>query len=311
VGARTFVVGATLLFVPLAALVTAGSTLAATVNVCVPKKEGSPLVTAKRGKCGHGYKLAHLGTEGPEGKAGPTGEAGSQGEGGPEGREGSAGFTNAELETLKSVLPYIRYVASGIGGKPTVQFSGVNVQVVSGAEKTAAVNGAGNLVIGYDENPGKREQTGSHDLVLGEGQTFTSYGGLVAGLNNTIAAPFASVAGGSSNVARGSSASVAGGTSNVARGSSATVSGGESNEALGGGSAVSGGDHNHAVGIESSVSGGFENESTGAFASVSGGKSDVAEGGYSSIFGGKAEKATGESEALPSCLLAHKGPELC
>ncbi len=43
-----------------------------------------------------------------------------------------------------------------------MQFSGVNVQVVSGAGETnAAVNGEGNLVIGYDENPGKHEQSGS------------------------------------------------------------------------------------------------------------------------------------------------------
>src|SRR5256885_13306260 len=44
------------------------------------------------------------------------------------------------------------YVPSGAGGKPTVQFAAVNVQIVNGAGKTESVNGKGNLVLGYDEN---------------------------------------------------------------------------------------------------------------------------------------------------------------
>src|SRR5919204_3281661 len=68
------------------------------------------------------------------------------------------------------------YVASGVGGKPTVQFAAVNVQIVSGSGATdAAVNGKGNLVIGYDENPASRPQTGSHDLILGERNAWTGY----------------------------------------------------------------------------------------------------------------------------------------
>src|SRR5438067_10562765 len=53
------------------------------------------------------------------------------------------------------------YVASGVGGKPTVQFAAVNVQIVSGSGATdGAVNGEGNLVLGYDENPSRRPQSG-------------------------------------------------------------------------------------------------------------------------------------------------------
>src|SRR2546427_4427760 len=45
------------------------------------------------------------------------------------------------------------FVSSGVGGKPTVRFSGVNVQIVSGSGSTSgAVNGEGNLIIGYAEN---------------------------------------------------------------------------------------------------------------------------------------------------------------
>ena len=104
----------------------------------------------------------------------------------------------SEQQTLLSILSHAKYVESGVGGKPTIQFSGVNVQVVSGAGKTnAAVNGTGNLVIGYDENGGKHEQTGSHDLILGEEQTFTSYGGPRRRAPGTRSArAFASVSGG-------------------------------------------------------------------------------------------------------------------
>src|SRR3954468_6203979 len=79
------------------------------------------------------------------------------------------------------------YVNPGVGGKPTVQFPAVNVQIINGAGATPALNGTGNLVIGYDESPGA--QSGSHNLVLGTGQSFTSFGGLVGGLSNTISGP--------------------------------------------------------------------------------------------------------------------------
>src|SRR5207249_3777178 len=67
--------------------------------------------------------------------------------------------------------------------KPTIQFSGVNVQIVNGEGKEEAMNGAGNLVVGYDEFPG--EQTGSHNLVLGRAQTYKGVGSFLAGSGNT------------------------------------------------------------------------------------------------------------------------------
>jgi hypothetical protein len=78
----------------------------------------------------------------------------------------------------------------------------VNVQIVNGEGKTELVNGAGNLVIGYDENAG-RTQTGSHNVILGEEQAFSSFGGLVTGYGNTISGREASVSGGALNTASG------------------------------------------------------------------------------------------------------------
>src|SRR5207244_9575129 len=74
----------------------------------------------------------------------------------------------------------------------TLQFSGINVQIVSGSGTTdAAVNGKGNLIVGYNANTGAHARTGSHNLVVGDEHTYISYGGLVAGFHNTVTAPFA------------------------------------------------------------------------------------------------------------------------
>jgi hypothetical protein len=81
--------------------------------------------TAKAGVCPKTATLTELGAEG---KQEP---------------EGKNGFTAGELALLKSIVPYMKYVASGVGGKPTIQFSGVNVQIVNGKGKTAIVDGVG------------------------------------------------------------------------------------------------------------------------------------------------------------------------
>jgi hypothetical protein len=62
-----------------------------------------------------------------------------------------SGGTGATPSCGNATTPVLAptYVASGAGGKPTVEFSAVNVQIVSGSGNTnAAVNGKGNLIIG-------------------------------------------------------------------------------------------------------------------------------------------------------------------
>ena len=194
----------------------------------------------------------------------------------------------AELATLDALLPHLVYLESGVAGKPTVELSGVNVQIVDGEGKTATANGAGNLVIGYDENPGGHEQSGSHDLVLGEEQTFTSYGGVLDGYRNAIISPFASVTGGEHNTASGKSSSVSGGTFGTAGALGAAVSGGLGNHASAYGDSVSGGRESTAAGLEANwIGGGYKNSITGAAVR------------RTSIFGGKELSATLEYEALP------------
>jgi len=100
---------------------------------------------------------------------------------------------------------------------PHVIFSGANVHVRNGRGQTATTNGLGNLIVGYDE-PGWNlsARTGSHNIVVGELHGYVSYGGLVAGFDNTISGPHGSVSGGTSNIASGGLASVSGGNNNTA-----------------------------------------------------------------------------------------------
>ncbi len=308
---RTGVAGTALVAAFLAMTFTAA---ASTVRVCVPKRQASAIVTPSHGRCRRGYTLAGLGAEGKAGKAGAEGKAGTEGKPGPEGRAGTTGFTGSELATLKALLPHIRFTQAGVGGKPTVQFTGVNVQVVNGEGKTATANGEGNLIIGYDENEAKHEQGGSHDLVLGEEQTFTSFGGIVAGWGSTVTGSFASVTGGEDNRATGTRSSVSGGSADTASGAWASVSGGYANAATASQSSVSGGAANQATEINasvsggegnvasnnsSSVSGGEANRASGNLTWVGGGRSNHAEGAFSAIFGGKAQTTTNEYEVLP------------
>lgn len=90
---------------------------------------------------------------------------------------GGAGGTPSCSSGVPVLAP--SYVAAGVDGKATVQFSGVNVQIIDGSGSTSTVNGTGNLVLGYDDTLGT--QTGSHDLILGENQSYTSYGEIVGG----------------------------------------------------------------------------------------------------------------------------------
>ena len=139
-----------------------------------------------------------------------------------------------------------------------VIFEKCNVYIRNGSGKTdGEVNGLGNLIIGYNETGSVNiKRTGSHNVVLGPEHAYTSFGGLVAGRENTISAPYASVTGGRLNTASGLAASVSGGSVNTASKDFTSVSGGKSNEAKGLNASISGGSGNMASGNYTSISGG-------------------------------------------------------
>ena len=172
-------------------------------------------------------------------------------------------------------------------------FEKCNVHIRSGSGKTdSAVNGLGNLIIGYNEGSGENiKRTGSHNLVIGPEHAYSSFGGLVIGRENTISAPYASISGGRLNTASGLGASVSGGSVNTASKDFASVSGGKSNEAKGLNASVSGGTSNSAQGEFASVTGGSDNAANGFAASIGGGSGNMANGNYTSVSGGKRRDA--------------------
>ena len=118
----------------------------------------------------------------------------------------------------RALLRHVRLVEieDGSGARhKTVRFEGVNVQIVNGLgatngdpdhpadEDDCITNGVGNLIVGYNEPVGgPTQRTGSHNLVVGLGHSYTGVGGQVVGYGNGILAPYASVVGGSGNQAR-------------------------------------------------------------------------------------------------------------
>ena len=89
-----------------------------------------------------------------------------------------------------------------------------NLVIVSGSGTTnGAVNGFGNLIVGYNKSSSATEANrgGSHNIVIGDYHWYTSFGGLVAGRSNKITAPITTVLGGFDNTASGRGSSVGGG----------------------------------------------------------------------------------------------------
>jgi hypothetical protein len=122
-----------------------------------------------------------------------------------------------------------------VGGRDTLRFSGMNLQVVSGTGATDGTpNGLGNVIIGYNaQRDPAAERSGSHTLVVGDQHEWTSFGGLLAGFHNTASGDWASVSGGGFNHASGTYASVSGGSANRASGNQASVLGGFNSTASG------------------------------------------------------------------------------
>lgn len=204
---------------------------------------------------------------------------------------------NAALARLESLE---NSPVSGLNGfvsvdGNTVIFEGVNLQVTNGSGQTNSVNGAGNLIVGYNESrgDGTDDKDGSHNLVIGSRHNYPNFGGLVAGDRNTVFGAFASVTGGSSNTAEGNGSSVSGGQMNFASGLSSSVTAGFRNEAFGPRSSVNGGIDNIANGDRATVSGGEANVADGVSSHISGGSLGSAEGAVATVSGGLRNTAAG------------------
>lgn len=233
--------------------------------------------------------------------------------------ESTVGTLESDLAQAQSRIAELESTLEGVtrtttDGHDTLRLEGMNLQVVNGEGQTNSANGLGNLVVGYHEDltcdpsdaacpdfsdNSPDDRGGSHMVVTGVDHTYTAFGGLLAGLNNTTSGDWTSVSGGVFNTASGDlGASVSGGAFNTASGSSASVSGGGSNTASGFQAVVSGGFVNTADGGRGSVSGGRLNEATGRFSSVTGGRENTASERLGSVTGGRQNTASGNSASV-------------
>jgi hypothetical protein len=210
-----------------------------------------------------------------------------------------------ELGSFEALQVLLKAIASADGGA-TLRVSGINVQIVSGSGATdGATNGRGNLVVGYNASNAPHDRSGSHNLVVGDEHSYSSYGGLVAGLNNTSSGPYTSICGGDTNTASGFAASVTGGAVNVASGPESSVSGGEFNTASGINASVCGGWANLASGDQSAVSGGFVNKASGLTAWVGGGETNEASAERATVTGGSDNRATAQAATVSGGVMNH------
>jgi hypothetical protein len=189
------------------------------------------------------------------------------------------------VRALERTLTHVTSV-TGAGGLPEVRITGANLRLANGLRATATANGLGNLLVGYNEpRQGGSVETGSHNVVVGQGHNFSSFGGLVVGRQNEISGAFAAVSGGFDNTASGASATVSGGIFNRASGASAAVSGGFDNTASASATSVSGGHGNMAHGESAAISGGQANTASGFTSAVSGGRNHTVRGDFDWVAG--------------------------
>jgi hypothetical protein len=208
----------------------------AALNVCVGGPTTAITVPTKAGKCGSPKVLTVLATE------------------------SDVTTVQNEVAALQATLSKVSYHPSGLNGLPTLEISGANVQIDNGAGQTFNTNnGLGNLFLGYNEGPGS--QTGSHNLVLGFNQSFTSYGGVVAGAHNTVSGADAGAFGYGNTAGPSSNPFVAGAFSTSAGDSSVVF--GQGNSADGTVASILGGHNNTAHGLFTTILGGAGTTLTG------------------------------------------------
>jgi hypothetical protein len=156
--------------------------------------------------------------------------------------------------------------------------------LVNGTGDQSNLNGRGNLIVGYNtprmlgdplcsdsayvtqdtcESNGKEwrmhHTSGSHNHIVGIGNSYSSQGSLIAGAHNAVNAPSSSVLGGWGNIAGAIVTSILGGGHNNATREGATMAGGMNNRGEGFYSGLLGGVFNVTGGDFSVVSAGAHN----------------------------------------------------
>jgi hypothetical protein len=141
---------------------------------------------------------------------------------------GGGGGGSPALTELAKLVTVDPNPINGVKG-PHVIFTGVNLHVRSGSGSTGdngTPTGLGNLIVGYNEGPHPDPtsgRTGSHNIVAGTLNAFTSSAGLVMGYQNWVQGEYATILGGRGNLALGRASAILGGPTNFAGSENQTV----------------------------------------------------------------------------------------
>jgi len=139
-----------------------------------------------------------IGAVGPQGEQGPQGTQGPPGPPGPPGPDVTAAITALQGQvadlTNRLVALEAKLAHVSVSGND-ITISGANLYVNSGSGTTdGAVNGLGNVIIGYNELRGAGDdRSGSHNLIMGRKNNFASYGGFLLGHDGGTTTPFSTV----------------------------------------------------------------------------------------------------------------------
>ncbi len=123
--------------------------------------------------------------------------------------EAESDAQDARIAALEALLADVSRVTSGT--TDTIVFAGLNVQIHNGAGSTASANGAGNLMLGYNENTLAAPRTGSHNLVVGDEHGYASYAGALIGSGHSVSGTYGVAIGGSGNTVTGTHSAQLGG----------------------------------------------------------------------------------------------------
>ncbi len=132
-----------------------------------------------------------------------------------------------KIDQLERKLAAVNDLLNGVTrSNGTITFSNVNLQIVNGKGATGEINGKGNLIVGYNEYRGGGDvRNGSHNIIVGSRNNYSSFGGIVSGTANDITGRYASVVGGHTNSAGGEFSTIVGGAKNKAKGKYASING--------------------------------------------------------------------------------------
>jgi hypothetical protein len=127
-----------------------------------------------------------------------------------------------DQQKLIDLLPYITFKASGVGKKPTLLFTGMNIQIIKkewpGYGNT---DGTGNLIIGdsgmkySDQSVNDWRYSGSENLIMGSANEWRGRASLIVGEGNKVGSTLSFVHGQNNTLAAGLQHFVTGNSQNV------------------------------------------------------------------------------------------------